>query len=366
MYNNQYGNYNTSIGWNASTFTGQGAIDATSGGNNNTSLGYRALYGNTLGNDNTAVGYNALQANGTGTQNTTLGSGADVASGALTNATAIGYGASVATSNTIQLGNTSVSNVKTSGSITAGTGTSTVAGSLVVGATTATGTSAALEVKSTTQGLLLPRLTTAQRDAIASPVVGLLVYNTSSSKFQGYSSTLSALQQLVNTNQSYLLGYRNDLMGSYNYTDGQTFTIATTSSLNSIEVNLNNVREGNSANVTISVFSGDIGAQYSTFSFTNPIATSTKSINSTGNIQFDFTPISLAPGHYYFNVTCDNMNYRMGANTGAGFSDVNSIGQTVNEVFFQTGGSGFNNWQGTTLALYFRISIASGGWVDLN
>jgi hypothetical protein len=136
--------------------------------------------------------------------------------------------------------------------------------------------------------------------------------------------------------------------------------------LNSIEVNLNNISGGNSANVTISVFAGDIGAAYSTFNFSNPIATSTKSINSTGNIQFDFTPISLAPGHYYFNVTCDNMNYRMGANTGGGFSDLNSIGQTVNELFFQTNGSGYNNWQGTTQALYFRILFASGGWVDLN
>jgi hypothetical protein len=240
-----------------------------------------------------------------------------------------------------------------------------LSGNLVVGATSATGTSAALEVKSTTQGLLLPRLTTAQRDAISLPSAGLLVYNTSTSKFQGYSNSSSSLQQLINTNQSYGLGYSN-FMGPSNSTNGQTFTVASTSSLNSIEVNLNNVSGGNSANVTISVYAGDIGAAYSTFNFSNPIATSTKSINSTGNIQFDFTPISLAPGHYYFNVTCDNMNYRMGANTGGGFSDLNSSGQTVNEIFFQTGGSGYNNWQGTTQALYFKILFASSGWVDLN
>lgn len=120
MFNNLYSNNNTSIGWNAATFTGYGASDATSGGNNNTSLGYRALYSNTLGNDNTAVGYNALQTNGTGAQNTTLGSGADVATNSLTNASAIGYGATVSESNSIQLGNKYVTNVKTSGTITAG------------------------------------------------------------------------------------------------------------------------------------------------------------------------------------------------------------------------------------------------------
>jgi len=42
--------------------------------------------------------------------------------------------------------------------------------------------SAQFEVKSTTRGLLLPRMTTAQRDAIGTPAEGLLVYNTSTLK----------------------------------------------------------------------------------------------------------------------------------------------------------------------------------------
>lgn len=42
--------------------------------------------------------------------------------------------------------------------------------------------SAVLELKSTTKGLLLPRLTTAERDAISAPVAGLLVYNSSTNK----------------------------------------------------------------------------------------------------------------------------------------------------------------------------------------
>ena len=44
--------------------------------------------------------------------------------------------------------------------------------------TTAPDASAALEIKSTAKGLLLPRLTSAQRTAIASPVSGLLVFQT--------------------------------------------------------------------------------------------------------------------------------------------------------------------------------------------
>ncbi|HET8829600.1 MAG TPA: hypothetical protein VFM79_09665 [Pelobium sp.] len=43
--------------------------------------------------------------------------------------------------------------------------------------------SAVLDVVSTSKGVLLPRLTVAQRDAIATPANGLIVYNSSDSKF---------------------------------------------------------------------------------------------------------------------------------------------------------------------------------------
>lgn len=54
------------------------------------------------------------------------------------------------------------------------------ANGLIVGNpdTTAKDASAALEIESTTGGLLLPRVTTVQRDAISSPSQGLTVYNT--------------------------------------------------------------------------------------------------------------------------------------------------------------------------------------------
>ena len=105
---------------NSNTANGRGALYSNTTGNSNTVNGSEALYNNTTGNGNTANGNLALNNNTTGSRNTAIGYDADVAANNLSNATAIGNGASVAASNTIQLGNTSVTNVKTSGTITAG------------------------------------------------------------------------------------------------------------------------------------------------------------------------------------------------------------------------------------------------------
>lgn len=83
----------------------------------NTFFGYQAASGTTSGGNNTAYGMNALSSNVTGNNNTALGYGANVSAGNLTNATAIGYNAAVTANNSIQLGNSSVTQIY------AGTGT---------------------------------------------------------------------------------------------------------------------------------------------------------------------------------------------------------------------------------------------------
>ena len=52
-------------------------------------------------------------------------------------------------------------------------------GSAGIGTTTPNASSA-LEIKSTTQGLLISRMTKVQRDAILAPATGLLIYQTNS------------------------------------------------------------------------------------------------------------------------------------------------------------------------------------------
>jgi hypothetical protein len=126
------GNDNTAVGTNAirqgyqggssagsrNTALGSEALSNGSGPNDNTAIGYNTLSSAT-GGSNTAIGSGALSTNTTGTNNTAIGYNANVSSGTISNSTAIGNGAIVAASNNIQLGNTSVTNVKTSGTITA-------------------------------------------------------------------------------------------------------------------------------------------------------------------------------------------------------------------------------------------------------
>jgi len=50
--------------------------------------------------------------------------------------------------------------------------------------------SASFEINGTTGGFLPPQLTTVQRNAIATPVAGLIVYNTTDNKHQGYNGTI--------------------------------------------------------------------------------------------------------------------------------------------------------------------------------
>lgn len=96
MLNLRIGSYNTAIG-------AQSLINST--GSFNTALGYRNGEDLKFGNGNTLIGANA---------ETSIGSvGID-------NATAIGYRATVDASNKIQLGNTSVTSVSTSGKLTTG------------------------------------------------------------------------------------------------------------------------------------------------------------------------------------------------------------------------------------------------------
>ncbi|MBT6705179.1 MAG: DUF1566 domain-containing protein, partial [Flavobacteriaceae bacterium] len=88
-------------------------------GSNSSAFGYKALY-NSTGSNNTGLGYQAGDVITTGTNNVIIGRDADPSANTATNQIVIGYNATGAGDNTVQLGNTSITNVKTSGTVTAG------------------------------------------------------------------------------------------------------------------------------------------------------------------------------------------------------------------------------------------------------
>jgi len=103
---------NTSIG--AETMFNVGTAS------NNTGIGNQSLI-NVAGDNNVGVGARSGDGLTTGTNNTFIGTQARTTSAGATisNATALGYGAVVTENNTIQLGNSSITHVKTSGSVLA-------------------------------------------------------------------------------------------------------------------------------------------------------------------------------------------------------------------------------------------------------
>ena len=136
LLNNNSGNYNTMVGVEAGS-----GIRTESGntGNDNVGLGYRALQLNYSGDRNVAIGWDALRRtkgssniglgymagwyNVDGNNNTFIGKQAGIGAGNatnLSNTTAIGANAIVDASNKIQLGDSNITNIETSGSITAG------------------------------------------------------------------------------------------------------------------------------------------------------------------------------------------------------------------------------------------------------
>ena len=149
------------------TFNGtlSGYVNIT--GNHNVFSGDSSGYSNTTGYSNSFFGTTSGYTNKTGYRNTFIGDSADATTNNLANATAIGYNAKVSASNAIVLGN----------GANVGIGTSTP------------NAKAILDLTSTTQGFLAPRMLSTQRTSISGPAKGLLVFDNDSSLYFYYNGS---------------------------------------------------------------------------------------------------------------------------------------------------------------------------------
>jgi len=132
----------------------------------------------------TNTGYNATGSGITGDYNIAIGSTSARALTTGSKNVLIGYNLE-AQSNTAD-GQLTIQNIIFGKGNTA-TGTTASTGGIGIGGEP--DACALFEVKSTTKGLLMPRMTTTQRNAIASPVAGLMVYNTTTNKLNVYTTT---------------------------------------------------------------------------------------------------------------------------------------------------------------------------------
>lgn len=180
LYENTTGSYNTACGANAlrynttgsyNTALGQATLVNNTTGTNNTATGYGTLFSST-GNSNTGNGYYALRSNTTGSNNVAIGQEAGYGTGVNANTTG---------TNNIFIGKGSVGVSSTASNRTwignASTTSTYLAGNVLIGTTTDVASSK-LTISSTTQGFLPPRMTNAERIAITSPAIGLIVYCT--------------------------------------------------------------------------------------------------------------------------------------------------------------------------------------------
>lgn len=318
---------------------GTTALNALTEGDNNTALGYDAAKAISSNGNSTAVGYSALSAatgggntalgraagSGvtTGTNNTLIGNQSDVASNNLTNATALGYGATVDASNAIQLGNTSVTKVTTSGSVGIGT--------------TSPAANAALEISSTSKGLLLPRMTTTNRSSITSPEPGLLIFNSTTGKAQVYSSTEATWVDYATSN-----GVIWDVTSSNSRQ--HTFTAPSSEALSKITINVYAAVTSGTLTATIYSGTGILGTN---------LGSATCAISSTGSNSFTFSsPITMTASSTYtiYFTTSGSTNIQI-------YSDQNN----------PYSGGGMIGLSNVITAYDFDMTLySSGSWIDLH
>ena len=147
-------------------------MQSTTTGQDNVAIGVGSLYAVTNATYNVAVGSNALTAT-TGNNNVALGYGAG------SNLTTGGQNIVIGYNQQPQ-SNVGDYQINIGGAIfatNANGSAASPAGQVGIG-TSSPHTSAILDLTSTTKGLLLPRLTTTQINAISTPAAGLTVYNT--------------------------------------------------------------------------------------------------------------------------------------------------------------------------------------------
>ncbi|MGC4100646.1 hypothetical protein [Ferruginibacter sp.] len=186
--------------------------------------------------------------------------------------------------------------------------------------TTTPNSSAALEIKSTTKGLLIPSMTTSQRFAINNPPPGLMVYDTDKDEFYHYNGT----GWTVIVNGSYWSRPITSRSRIANATD--SVGIGTNSPTERLDVNgnirsrdnisaTNNIDAGGTLSGTTLVNSGNAVIGGTTLLNGDATTNGDLIMNSGGTVQFKTSSVNKT----FVQLSGDNL--RMGTNSGNSAGD---------------------------------------------
>src|SRR5688572_7974866 len=332
LANNETGAFNTGSGYSS--------LANNISGNSNTAIGSQTSINTTTGSFNTALGRSTLMTNTTGNKNTTIGFSADVNGNNLQNATAIGANSRVDCDNCLVLGSVNGVNSATS-DVKVGIGT------------TNPNASAALEISGTNKGLLITRMTQSQRDAIASPATGLMIYQTDNiagfyyhngSLWSPVSPSTSNLWNLTGnagTNSGNFIGTTDNqplLFKINNQSAGRIATRNVSLGLNSLQAStgLDNVAIGGLALFNNSTGNGNsaIGSdalRTNTTGFSNSaVGFQSMYFNQTGSFNTAMGSVALSANTSSFNTAYGSNSLE--ANTSGTFNTANGVFSLTNNT----------------------------------
>ncbi len=207
-------------------------------------------------------------------------------------------------------------------------------GSRIAIGTTSPNTSAALDISSTTGSLLVPRMTTAQRNALT-PTAGMVIFNTTADSLQSYKATGGTATSIDISQAVWSINY-----GIARYS--QSFIPTVSGTLYSVTLLI----DGGTGSSTLNIFSGaGVGG---TLLDTQPLTVSTAAGTEIEIIIA--TPPTLTAGNTYtFDVTTSGFGFRV-QNTnvyanGNAYQNTNS--QLTHDLYFKT-----------------KMTVATGSWVS--
>jgi hypothetical protein len=192
---------------------------------------------------------------------------------------------------------------------------------------------AILDIKSINRGLLLPRMTTAQRNAISSPIAGLLVYDTDRQRI--YQSDAGTWRPILNGRY-----WNRSASGNYTYNTEDSIGIGTATPDEKLEIlngkiklnqSSNNTEIYNTINFNAGLPSGDYTRQQGLNFYTNGITKGKLNFISSSNNgnKFMFSVSSTSAGDLTIN---EEGHVGIGTQFPNHVLDINGVGRTGNTL----------------------------------